>query len=259
LFARDPISGENAPAGPIYNRDGSPRATWYDPLGFAGLDKVPPPPEALTLLEKNCSEIAIRQERLETLIPEKASQLQSLGIRLRGMEGNPHLAKQYELLEKHKDTQVEEVRSLRREHFENAALLQGLTGRLERLKQGIQDDPLAHVHHLAVPVKTGHMRFQNALQTWAAISQSLVLFGIAALMLLTPNYLAAGLVILMILLVAIESILRGAFIQTIGNITTILALVCAVILVIHFWNWILIGVLLVTAIFLMAQRLREIE
>ena len=26
LFARDPISGENAPAGPMYNRDGSPRA-----------------------------------------------------------------------------------------------------------------------------------------------------------------------------------------------------------------------------------------
>lgn len=43
LYARDPISGENAPAGPMYNRDGSPRGSWFDPLGFAGLDKVPPP------------------------------------------------------------------------------------------------------------------------------------------------------------------------------------------------------------------------
>ena len=40
LFAKDPISGENAPAGPMYNRDGTPRGRWVDPLGFAGLDKA---------------------------------------------------------------------------------------------------------------------------------------------------------------------------------------------------------------------------
>src|SRR5262249_23180824 len=28
LYARDPISGENAPAGPMYERDGSPRLSW---------------------------------------------------------------------------------------------------------------------------------------------------------------------------------------------------------------------------------------
>ena len=55
LFARDPISGENAPAGPMYNRDGSPRGSWYDPLGFAGLDKVPPPPLAMLMLEAGLS------------------------------------------------------------------------------------------------------------------------------------------------------------------------------------------------------------
>jgi len=259
LFARDPISGENAPAGPMYNRDSSPRGTWYDPLGFAGLDKVPPPPEALTLLEKNCKEITARQEKLEALIPEKAGQLQSLGIKLKGMEGNPHLAKQYASLKKQKDSLVGEVRSLRLEHFENTALLQGLTGRLEHMKQGIQDDPRAHIDHLAVPVVTARMRFHHATQTWAAISQSLLLFGIVALMILTPKYLIAGLLILTILIVAVESILRGAFVQTVGSITIFLAMVSAVILFIHFWYWILIGVLLVTAFFLMAQRLREIE
>lgn len=259
LFARDPISGENAPAGPMYNRDGSPRGSWYDPLGFAGLDKVPPPPEALILLEKNCSDISARQQKLETLIPEKAAQLQSLGMRLKGMEGNPHLAKQYASLEKQKDVVKAEVRALRREHFENAALLQGLTERLDRLKQRLQDDPHTHVHHMAIPVKTARMRFHNATQTWAAISQSLLLFGIIILMILSPNYLLAGLLILTMLMVVVESILRGAFVQTVGNITTMLAIVGAVILVLHFWYWILVAILFATAIFLMAQRLREIE
>src|SRR5262249_20400443 len=75
LFARDPISGENAPAGPMYNRDGSPRSSWYDPLGFAGLDKVPPPSDELRLLEQNCNELKTRQEKLETVIPDKAREL----------------------------------------------------------------------------------------------------------------------------------------------------------------------------------------
>jgi hypothetical protein len=259
LFARDPISGENAPAGPMYNRDGSPRGTWYDPLGFAGLDKVPPPPEALTLLQKNCSEVRARQEKLELLIPEKAGQLQSLGIRLKSMEGNPHLAKQHASLGRQKDALVAEVRGLRREHFENAALLQGLTGRLERVAQGIQDDPRAHIHYLAVPVRTVRMRFQNATQTWAAISQSVLLIGIAALIVLTPNYFIAGLVLLTMLIVVIEAVLRGVFIQTVGSLTMFLAMISAVILFFHFWYWILISVLLATAFFLMAQRLRELE
>ena len=259
LFARDPISGENAPAGPMYNRDGSPRGTWYDPLGFAGLDNVPPPPEALILLEKNGAEITARQKTLETLIPEKTAQLQSLGMRLKGMEDNPHLAKQYTSLEKQKDLLKAEVRALRREHLENTALLQGLSERLDRLKQRLQDDPHAHIRHMALPFKATRMRFHNAAQTWAAISQSLLLFGIAFLMILGPNYLLAGVVVLTMLLVAVESILRGAFVQTVGGITTLLAMISAIILLFHFWYWILVALLFATAIFLMAQRLREIE
>ena len=65
LYAHDPISGENAPAGPMYNRGGSPRGSWYDPLGFAGLDKEPPPPLAPTLLGDDCTHVEARQEELQ--------------------------------------------------------------------------------------------------------------------------------------------------------------------------------------------------
>ncbi len=259
LFARDPISGENAPAGPMYNRDGSPRGAWYDPLGFAGLDKVPPPPKALTLLEENCDKLTARQTELDWLIPKKAGELQAIGIQLKGMEGNPHLAKQYAALEKVKDALGAEVRALRREFSENAALLDGLTKRLERLLQGVQDDPQAHIRHLATPVVATQMRFERAAQTWAAISLSLLLFTIVALMIFTPAYLGSGLAIATILFLVVESILRGAFVKTVTVITTLLAVLSAVILLFHFWYWILIALLLAIAIFLMAQRLRELE
>ena len=258
LFARDPISGENAPAGPMYNRDGSPRSSWYDPLGFAGLDKVPPPPDALRLLEKNSKDISARQTALSTLIPDKAGELQSMGARLKSMEDNPHLARQYAALEKKIAASVLEVSGLRREYSENTALLEGITGRLERKKKGIPDDPRAHIRHLAMPVKTTRMRFDRFAETWAAISLSLLLFGIVALVFFAPHYLVAGLAVITLLFIVTESVLRGAFIQTVSQLTSLLAVIGSVILFFHFWFWILMGSLLAIATFLMFQRLREL-
>ena len=259
LFARDPISGENAPAGPMYNRDGSPRGSWYDPLGFAGLDKVPPPPQALQMLEEDCREISRRQVELEQLVPDKAEMLESLGIKSKGMEGNPHLAKQYAALGKEINTLSNDVRALRRESSENTALLQGLTRRLERMRLGRQDDPRAHIHNPAVPdAPSLALRFDRAAETWAAVSLSLLLLVVAGLIFFGPHSTWADLAIILILFFVADSILRRAFVQTVGRITLILAMLAAVILFLHFWKWIIVAALLVMGISLMVQRLREL-
>jgi hypothetical protein len=259
LYARDPISGENAPAGPMYNRDGTPRAAWYDPLGFAGLDKVPPPPQALQMLEENCHEVSQRQVELEKLIPKKAAMLQSIGIKLKSMEGNPHLARQHTALEKEINAVSIEVRTLRREASENTALLQGLTRRLERMRAGRPDDPHAHIRHLAVPADPTHvLRFDRAAETWAAISLSLLLFALSGLIFFAPHYTWAALPIILILFIVLESILHGAFIQAVARITLILAMITTVILFLHFWKWIILAAILAIGISLMIQRLREL-
>ena len=41
LDTDDPFGGERAPAGPRYERNGTIRPSWADPVGWAGLDKVP--------------------------------------------------------------------------------------------------------------------------------------------------------------------------------------------------------------------------
>ena len=259
LYARDPISGENAPAGPMYNRDGSPRSSWYDPLGFAGLDKVPPPPRSLSLLESNCQKIRQRQDELKKIIPGKAEELQEMGIRLKGMIGNPHLAKQFAALGKKISAISTDVRALRYEQSENAALLQGLNQRLKQEKIGRKDDAHAHIRHLAVPAKAGRaFRFNQAADAWAAISLSLLLFVIAAFIFFAPQFFWIGLATTCILFVLMESVLRGAFIQTVGKVTLLMAMIASAILFIHFWKWIIVTVLLALGIFLMVQRLREL-
>jgi hypothetical protein len=258
LFARDPISGENAPAGPMYNRGGSPREAWYDPLGFVGLDKVPPPPQAVKLLAAECKQISKRQEELVKLIPQKNEKLQAMGAKLRGMEGNPHLAKQYAALEKKIESLADEVKGLRREHSENAILLQSLNHRLEELRLGLTGDPRSHIRHLAAPVKIIEARFSGAAETWAAISLSLMLFAIAGLIFFAPNFLWTGLVVIFVLFLVLESILRGAFITTVARISVVLGMLAALILFFHFWKYIIVGALLVMGGYLLYERLREL-
>ena len=60
LYARDPFEGEDAPAGPMYNRDKSVARAWYDPVGWAGLDKVAPPTETLLAALEQREDIVAR-------------------------------------------------------------------------------------------------------------------------------------------------------------------------------------------------------
>jgi hypothetical protein len=259
LYAQDPISGENAPAGPMFNRDGSPRPSWFDPLGFAELDKLPPPPLALELLEAECAALASRQDEVAALIPREVATLQQLGIRLESMEGSPHLAAEHEKLEKRVAQLAASVKALRRERSENEAVLDGLRRRLERLRAGRRDNPRAHIRHAAEPVPPAQMRFSRAAELWAAVSLSLLLVGVVALIQFAPEDAWAGVVVLLIALVVGESILRATFVRTVNRIAVILAIVATVILVLHFWKWVLIGAFIGLAVFLILQRVRELR
>jgi hypothetical protein len=258
FFARDPISGENAPAGPMYNRDGTPRSSWYDPLGFAGLEKVPCPRDVQPLLEKNIAALTERQHELESQLPAKVSDLQELDVKLKSMEDQPHLAREYGILEQNILKLTEEVHGMRRQHSENAAMLESMSSRLEDLRKGIPDDPRGHIRYLAAPTKTAHMRFARVAQGWAAISLSALLFAIVALLLIAPRFLPAGLFVVTLLFITIESFLRGAFTHTVGEVTVLLAVIASLILLLHFWFWLLIAALLALASFLLFQRLREL-
>ncbi len=138
-------------------------------------------------------------------------------------------------------------------------MYQGLIQRLLQLRSGIKDDPRAHIHHMAIPDDPGQiLRFTRAAETWAAISLSLLLFSIAALIFFAPNYIWIWLSLILILFFVTESILRGAFVQTVAKITLVLAMVASVIILFHFWKWIIVGILLAVGISLMYQRLREL-
>jgi hypothetical protein len=259
LYAQDPIAGENAPAGPMYNRDGSPRSSWFDPLGFAELDKVPPPAVELRLLEAEVDKLAARQEELTGAIARRTGALQSLGARLESIKESPQLAGLHEKLSHEVAALAVEVKGLRRERSENEAVLDSMRRRLEWRRAGERDDPRTHIRDAAVPLPPAQLRFGKIAEFWAAVSLSLLLLGLVALILFAPEYAVAGALVLLIAIVVGESILRATFVRTVNRVAVILALLAAVILVVHFWEPVLLAALAGLAVFLLLQRVRELR
>jgi hypothetical protein len=259
FYAQDPISGENAPAGPMYNRDGSPRASWFDPLGFAGLDKVPPPTVELDLLSAEVEALGNKRSSLGEEIAREAAELQRIGLRLDSMEGNPHLAQQHRRLAGEVSALGQKVNGLRRERSENEAVLEGLERRLARLRSGSRDDARAHIRNAAEPVAQARMRFSRIAELYAALSLSMMLIAVVALIELAPHEALAGVFVLVVVLVLGEAVLRATFVRTVNRVAVVLALVATVILLFHFWKPLLLGALVTLAVFLLAQRVRELR
>jgi hypothetical protein len=257
LYAQDPISGENAPGGPMYERDGSPRPSWFDPLGFAGLDRVPPPPRELDALESEQAHLEDRQRELDELIPQETALLQELGVRLDSMRGSPHLAAEAESLDTEATVRSTTLRDLRRERFENDAVLESLHRRAELRRAGERDAPRAHIAHAAEPVAPAKMRFNGAAEVWAALSVSALLVGLAVLILASPKNVWAELVILVLAFIVGESVLRGTFTRTVNRLAVLAALVAVAVLFIQFWKLTLVALLVALAAFLLYQRFRE--
>ena len=259
LYAQDPIAGENAPAGPMYNRDGSVRAAWFDPLGFADLDKVPPPPDELPRLEAEQSDLIARRSELEKQIPERVEELQQLGVQLLSMQGSPHLGRQHTQVAANVEQAAAEVKALRRELAENDAVSEGVARQLDAFRQGRRIDPRGHIRKAAEPILMPKMRFGRAAELWAALSLSALFVGLVALIVVEPEDLLAWVIVLVLAIVIGESFLRGTFVRTVNKVAVILALLASVILVVHFWKWVLLGVLVGFAAFLVLERVRELR
>jgi hypothetical protein len=241
----------------MYNRDGSPRPSWFDPLGFAELDQVPPPSREVASITARFAAIEARNAELEELIGEATEELQRLGTALRGMTGGAHLEAQHERQQARVAEQAAIMRGLLQERAENQALLDALARRIERARVGRADGPHDHIRHPMEPVAVETMRFRRATEFWAAVSVSGLIIALVAFILFAPGHLLPAAIVVVIAFVLGESVMRGTFIRTVNRIAVILALISSVVLIVQFWRVGLIAVLLGVAAFLILQRVRE--
>ncbi|MHC4434457.1 MAG: hypothetical protein ACYTBS_21675, partial [Planctomycetota bacterium] len=259
LYAHDPIAGEDAPAGPLYNRDGTMRRSWYDPLGWAGLDKVPPPDETLTRLQERRAEVNARRTDLVEAISQKSRELTGLGVESAAMQGRPHLKKQYTAHQEKITALSDELDQLRVQLASDEALLEAMDLCGQQFQAGERGPARAHIHHAHHPASDDELRLSRFAEMWAAISIGLMMIGFVVLVLFSRQHLVLGLVAIVSLIVFIESSFRGQLSRLIASVTIGLAVVSALVLLFEFFWLIVVLAVLIAGGYIMWENLRELS
>lgn len=259
LYARDPLSGEDAPAGPRYNRDGSVRRAWYDPLGWAGLDKVPPPVQELALTIGQRDDLIEQQKYLADQIDDKHSELVSLGISLSAMRDRPHLRS----INKNRRERIaelsKELDELRADYSEKEAILEALVKHIIALKLGKRLNLRGHIRRVHRPETETTTRQSRLAEIWAAISIGLAMIVFVVLFIVDRSLLPIGLATFVILTIFIEATFRRRLPRLIIIVTALLTLTASIVLLIEFfWIIVLVSILGMGA-YLTLDNLRELR
>jgi hypothetical protein len=241
LDTKDPFGGERAPAGPKYNRDGSLRTAWYDPLGWAGLDKVTPPGKVLVQLEQKTATLAQERETIERDIVQKREELRLLVLEVQALHQTAYFNKLYLGQQDQLNAAQEDLQAHYARHTELTETWTASQAYLQKIKSGDWGDPQAHIHHKHLPEPPVGKQTRLA-ELWAAISGGLLLFAFAVLLILAPSRRLILTLLVGAIFATIEATLRGRLSNFLLNVTIVLAVITGFILVKDFlWLIVIVG------------------
>jgi len=259
LYARDPFEGEDAPAGPMYNRDKSVSRAWYDPVGWAGLDKVPPPTEAMEAILEQRADIVSRCEALRVEISEKSGRLKKLGAELAAMRDRSHLDAPYEEGARRVAELSGELDRLRARLATDEAVSESLEEYADRLKAGERDPARSHIVRAHRPASEDELRVSRVAEAWAAVSVSLMLISFVGISLFAREHLISMLVFSIAFFAFAEAGFRGRLVNLVSSANIGLAVVATLIIVYEFFWTLVVASVLVVGLYVLWDNLRELR
>jgi hypothetical protein len=257
MDTRDRFDGERGPAGPKFNRDGSIRLSWYDPLGWAGLDKVCPPRALFPELGNHIKNLSDEREAIEKEIAEKREKLRFLELDIQALREAGYLSKIYKAQQKVLEAAQSDLRALYARRVELTELLAASQSYLHEISGGDSGDPQAHITVKRYPEPPLNPIGRYAA-LWTAVSGGLLLFAFAILMLFTPSKLFLWAAAVVGLFLAIESLIWRRFTRFVLNVTILLAIVTTAVLIWQFLWQIIILILIGIVVMSIARNLREL-
>ncbi len=257
FYAHDPFAGENAPSGMKYNRNGEVRRAWYDPLGWAGLHKVPPPNQQLPMITRRKLDLDTENQALRLQMTEKQNQLSILDIETNAIRGLPYLISTYNQHQAQMTALSEEVQNLCKKMTWNETMIGTLTEYEDRLKMGLKESPRAHLNRPLIPEPESALRLGWLAEIWSALSIGLMLIASVALALFAREYLYFGLLSIMVSIVFLEAGFRRKLSNLINTLAILLAVICMLILLYEYFWIMLLTVVVIASIYILWQNIRE--
>ena len=257
LDTRDPFGGERAPAGPKYDRDGSVRHSWYDPLGWAGLDKVYPPQTTLVELDTRLAALRDEEAALSDEIQTVRTQTRNLGLDVEALRAAEYFSALHESREEQLLSLQSRLQTLRSALISNHETQKSLRAYRARAQAGDWGSPTAHLKHVHPPAEPLPPQ-RRVVEIWAAISGALALLIFVALLIFRPMHWPFWAVVAGIAFGAVESMTRGRLSNFMLTTVIVLALLATLILFIEFWRWILLLALVGIVVYMIRDNLREV-
>ena len=259
LYTRDPFEGEDAPAGPMYHRDGSVARPWYDPVGWAGLDKVPPPAEAPGTVREQLAAVAGRRAVLRAEIEGNSRQLRGLGLEAAAARGKPHLRALHANRQQRISKLSDETNELRARLAAEEVLSASLEDYAGQLRSGETEPARAHIQRAQRPASETRLRVSRLAEAWAAASVGVMLIVFVLLLVYERGeFLVFALAGSIGLFLFVEAGFRGRLTNLVTSATLGLAVVSALILTYNFFWQIVVTAVIALGVYVLWDNLREL-
>ena len=258
LDTRDRFAGERAPAGPKYTRAGTVRQSWNDPLGFLGLTKVSPPGRRAAVLEARMQ--ALAEERAQ-VVQEAATIRETLPLldaEAEALSRSGTLAHLHARRRGDVEQQVDALSALQVRRAELDDTVEAAAAELERVRLGEFGGPRTHLHHVASPEQPSQRRYGRIVEAWSAVSTSLLLVAVVALLYLAHLPIWTGIAFTLAGFALLEALFRRRLVELLLRITLLLAIAGAVVLLVTNAALALVLVVVGVALLTLVDNLREI-
>ncbi|MDX6338946.1 MAG: hypothetical protein QOG05_6286 [Streptosporangiaceae bacterium] len=255
LDTGDPFGGERAPAGPRYERGGSVRLCWSDPVGWAGLDKEAPCPAAdRRALAGRVTEVGVQLAAATQDVEARGDELRRAraGIRALGSRGTRADLTTLSALE----NSVVQARARRQ------ALAEERDALAHASAHGLPpEEPHAHLRHRALPNVIPARTRSRALRVWSSVSASFLLAGLAVAILghlgaLVPAFGTVALVML-----SAEAFARRHLAQFLAGLVAVAAVAAVALLAVWaaagHWRSATAALLILAAVALLLANIRD--
>jgi hypothetical protein len=259
LDTRDRFAGERAPAGPKYTRNGTARQSWNDPLGFLGLDKLPPPSRLPAVLRERIKALETERAAGRVTAEVQADEIRRLTAAVPVRTASVVQATGPTPAEVAVEAAEVELASMRARDATLHDAIDAAGRELASVERGELGDPRAHLRHDQRPQPEEETRYSRIVEFWSAVSAgALLIFVVSALYLgwLGP---VSTVVVAVAGYVAIEAAIRRRLIDTLLRVTLVLALVGSIVLAIEFLPLILVGGIAGVALLAIVDNLRELR
>ena len=259
LDTGDRFAGERAPAGPKYTRTGTVRQSWHDPLGFAGLDKVAPPSQAIPVLEARIAEMTVERAAIVADEEDLAASLPGLDSEVAAVRGAAGLDGYRSRLVTELREGEERLTSLRTRDVEIGTAISASRDRLASLQAGYRDDPRIHLHHASEPEPPSVTRSRAFGEAWAALSVGILIAALAVIVWFRILPPPIAIVVLLGSYLAIESFFDRNIMELVLRITVVLAILSALVLAVAYLRELFLAGLLALGLLLVIDNLGEVR